>query len=63
MFVSVTGLKPKNFIGWLRFWALTIPASKDAKKAEEILHCAFNLRNGFQHTLTVWKSKKTCLII
>jgi len=57
MYVSVTGLKPKGLIGWIRFWILTIPASKDAQKAEGIIHCAFNSRNGYQHTLTVWKSK------
>ena len=58
MYVSVTGLKPKGLIGWIRFWKLTIPASKDAQKADGILHCAFNSRHGYQHTLTVWKSKK-----
>ena len=59
MYVSVTGLKPKGLTGWIRFWKLTIPASKDAQKADGILHCAFNSRHGYQHTLTVWKSKKT----
>ena len=57
MYVSVTGLKPKGLIGWIRFWKLTIPASKDAQKADGILHCSFNSRHGYQHTLTVWKSK------
>ena len=42
MYVSITGLKPKGIIGWIRFWAYTIPASKDAQKAEGILHCEFN---------------------
>jgi hypothetical protein len=57
MYVSITGIKPKGLIGWLRFFKLTIPASKDAQKAQGILHCAFNSRNGFKHTLTVWKSR------
>ena len=57
MYVSITGLKPKGIIGWIRFWAYTIPASKDAQNAEGILHCEFNSRNGYQHTLTVWKLK------
>jgi hypothetical protein len=61
MYVSITGLKPEGLIGWIRFLALTIPASKDAQKAEGILHCAFNSRNGYKHTLTVWKSKKHML--
>ena len=61
MYVSITGLKPKGLIGWIRFFALTIPASKDAQKAEGILHFAFNSRNGYKHTLTVWKSKNHML--
>jgi hypothetical protein len=58
MYVSITGIKPKGLLGWIRFWTLTIPASIYARKADGILHCAFNSRNGYQHTLTVWKSKK-----
>ena len=58
MYISVTGLKPKGLIGWIRFWILTIPAAKDAQKADGILHCEFNSRQGYQHTLTVWESKK-----
>ena len=61
MYVSITGLKPEGIIGWIRFWAYTIHASKDAQKAEGILHCKFNSRNGYQHTLTVWKSKEHML--
>jgi hypothetical protein len=55
MYVSVTGIKPKGLIGWISFLILTIPTSKDVKKAKGILHCVFNSRNGYQHTLTVWK--------
>ena len=61
MYVSVTGLKPRGLIGWIRFWMLTIPASKKAQKAKGIMHCAFISRQGYQHTLTVWKSKKYML--
>ena len=61
MYVSVTGVKPKGLLGWIRFWTFAIPASKDAQKAEGILHCALNSRNGYQHTLTVWKSKEHML--
>jgi uncharacterized protein YbcC (UPF0753/DUF2309 family) len=32
MYVSITGLKLKGIIGWMRFWAYTIPASKDSQK-------------------------------
>ena len=61
MYVSVIGLKPKGLTGWIRFWILTIPASIDAQKAEGIIQCAFNSHNGYQHTLTVWKSKEYML--
>lgn len=61
MYVSVTGLKPIGLISWIRFWTLTIPASKDAKVADEILHFAFNSRNGFLRTLNVWKEKEDML--
>jgi hypothetical protein len=45
MYVSVTGVKPKGLLGWIRFWTLAIPASKNAQKAEGILHCALNSLN------------------
>ena len=58
MYVSVTGLKPKGFIGWIRFWLYTIPASNAAQKAEGVLHCEFKTYNGYQQTLTVWETRK-----
>ena len=61
MYVSVTGVKPESFIGWIRFWVLTLPASKKAQKAEGVLVCLFNSQNGYQHTLTVWESKRQML--
>ena len=35
-----------------------MPASKSAQKAEGILFCEFNTRNGYHQTLTVWETKK-----
>ena len=61
MYVSIVGLKPKGIIGRTRFWTYTIPTSKDAQKTEGILHCEFNSRNGYHHTLTLWKSKEYML--
>jgi hypothetical protein len=58
MYVSVTGLKPKGFIGWIRFWLYTIPASNAAQKAEGVLHCEFKTHNGYQQTFTVWETRK-----
>ena len=58
MYVSVTGLKPKGFIARIRFWITTLPASRAAQMADGILFCDFKTRNGYHHTLTVWKTKK-----
>ena len=61
MYVSVTGLKPKSLISLIRFWVTTMPASISAQKADGVLLCEFNSRNHYQHTLTVWKTKKQML--
>jgi len=41
----------------MKFWLLTIPAFRAAQKADGILLCENKSRNGYQHTLTVWKTK------
>ena len=38
-----------------------MPASISARTADGILLCEFNSRNYYQHTLTVWKTKKKML--
>jgi len=58
MYVSVTGLRTKNFYTSIRFWLLTIPAFRAAQKANGILFCENRKKNGYHHTLTVWESKK-----
>jgi len=58
MYVSVTGVRPKGFIGWVRFWLFTIPASKAAQNADGVLFCEFEAHNGYHQTLTVWETKK-----
>jgi hypothetical protein len=60
IYVSATGLKPKGLIGWIRFWVLTIPAFKNAQKAEGVLLFEVSSQNHFQHTFTVWASKNKC---
>ena len=55
--LSVTGLKTNNLYASMKFWLLTIPAFREAQKAEGILLCENKSRNGYQHTLTVWKTK------
>ena len=39
MYVSITGLKARNFLGWIRFWILTIPAFKAGQGAAGNLFC------------------------
>ena len=62
MYVSVTGLKPKGFIARIRFWITILPASRAAQMADGILFCDFKTRNGYHHTLTVWKTKKDMMV-
>ena len=34
MYISITGLKSKNFLSKIKFWMLAAPAFKAAQKAE-----------------------------
>ena len=52
------GAKAKGFIGWMLFQVFTTSTSLSIQKAEGILRCDFNSRNGYQHTLTVWETKE-----
>ena len=61
MYVSITGLKATNLMGWIRFWVLTIPAFKAGQGAAGNLFCEAKGRNGWQHTLTVWQTKEDML--
>ena len=61
MYVSVTGLKPKHFLGRVRFWMLAGPAFRAAQKAQGCLFCDAKKRDGYQHTLTVWVDKKSMM--
>jgi hypothetical protein len=62
LYVSVTGIKPKGLMGWLRFLVYNFSASKVAKKADGLLVSEFSSRNSFLHTFTVWKSKNDMLV-
>ena len=57
MYISVTGLETNNLYASMKFWLLTIPAFRATQKADGILLCENNSRNGYQHTLTVWETK------
>ena len=57
MYISITGLKPRNFFTTIRFWIFTIPAFKAAQKSEGNLFCEVKSANGYQHTITAWKNR------
>ena len=59
MYVSVTGLKPKGLTGWIRFWKLTIPASKDAQKADGILSLCVQFKSWISTHINCVEIKKT----
>ena len=61
MYVSITGLKTKNFFSWFKFWVLAIPAFRAAQRAKGIIFCETKKIKNYHHTLTVWESKNEML--
>jgi hypothetical protein len=61
MYISITGLKPRGLIGFLRFWTLAIPSFKQAQKADGIVSCQVKHIQGYQCTLTAWESRDQML--
>ncbi len=61
MYVSITGLKPKNFVSTFRFWMLAIPSFRQAQTAQGNLHSAVKKINGYQCTLSAWESRDKML--
>jgi hypothetical protein len=61
LYISITGLKPKNSFSFLRFWRLAIPTFQEAQKAKGIQFCEVKRIEGFQCTLTSWDSREDML--
>ena len=61
LYISITGLKPKSFISYFKFWLLAIPSFNQARKAEGIHFCEVKRIKGFQCTLTAWESREDML--
>jgi len=61
MYISLTGLKPKNFWRTLQFWSLAIPSFKQVQTAEGNLHYAVKNMEGHQCTITAWESREQML--
>jgi hypothetical protein len=61
MYVSITGLKPKGFWGFIKFWSLAIPSFSQATNAKGNLHCSAKKIKGYRCTLTAWESREMML--
>lgn len=57
-YISITGLKPKDFWSIFSFWRHAIPSKIQADSAPGILYSDVKKINGIQHTLTAWESKE-----
>lgn len=61
MYISITGLKPKNLLSTFRFWTLAIPSFRQAQTAEGNTYAQVKRINGFQCTLSAWNSRDDML--
>lgn len=61
MYISLTGLKPKGFVSYLRFWLLAIPSFRQAQTAPGILHSQVKKVQEYQCTITAWESSELML--
>lgn len=57
-YVSITGLKPRNWLAVILFWRHAIPSKIQADQSAGILLSQVKRINGIQHTLTVWNSRE-----
>ena len=61
MYISLTGLKPKGILGFIKFWTLAIPTFRQAQTAKGNLYRAVKKVNGFQCTITAWENRDVML--
>jgi hypothetical protein len=62
LYISITGLKPKGFLGFIRFWTLAIPSFSEAKSAKGNLYSAVKKINGYNCTLSAWENRDSMLV-
>jgi hypothetical protein len=60
-YISITGLKPKGLLSFIKFWRLAIPSFEQARKAKGNQHCVVKRVKGYQCTITVWESREHML--
>ncbi len=58
MYISVTGLKLTSKKYFVKFWRHAIPSFRQAQMAEGNVYAATKAVDGYQHTITVWETKK-----
>jgi hypothetical protein len=61
MYISLTGLKPKNFLSYLKFWTLAIPSFAQAQSAKGNISVSAKRIKGYQCTITTWESREVML--
>lgn len=61
MYISLTGLKPKNVWRTIQFWRHAIPSYQQVQTAPGNLHYAVKKYNGYQCTITAWESREKML--
>ncbi|MFM6935310.1 MAG: hypothetical protein ACKOXP_07685 [Flavobacteriales bacterium] len=61
MYISITGLKPKNFFSNFRFWRHAIPSFRQAQTAKGNLSLNAKRIQGYQCTVTSWESREMML--
>ncbi len=61
MYISITGLKPKGFIAFFKFWTLAIPSFRQAQTAKGNQFCQVKRIHGYQCTLTAWDNREIML--
>jgi hypothetical protein len=57
MYISITGIKVKDFFGMLKFMRYTLPSFISATKANGNLFCDSKKINKYHHTLTAWENR------
>jgi hypothetical protein len=61
MYISITGLTPRNFWARLRFWRFAIPSFRQAQQAKGNTYCQVKKIGVYQCTLTAWNSREDML--
>jgi hypothetical protein len=61
MYISLTGLKPKNFWSYLKFWTLAIPSFAQAQSSKGNFSVSAKRIKGYQCTVTSWESREVML--